>query len=130
MKKILFTIIALGAFAVPCVLFVGCEATDTPYGRGEIAGLGALVAFDTPEDAEKLSETRTEILLFLASDLSLTDAIIDRYAVKIAERYERNPAIVRIVLRKLKAEINLETGDARAKEFLQGVADALSLGIP
>lgn len=108
------------------LLFTGCETTF--YERGEIAALGAMLAFDSPSDAEKLEQTHTDIVNFLESGEDVTDLFVRRYAIKIAERHERNPIALRIVLKKLLAELSLENGKKRAREFLRGIANTLVSG--
>jgi hypothetical protein len=117
----LFFVVALG---LP-LLFLGCNTTS--YERGEIAALGALVVFDDPDDIEKLDETRRDIVAFLESGESINGFVINRYAQDLAERYQKNPAVIRLVLKKLDAELSLEQGENRAREFLQGIADTLSI---
>ncbi len=109
--------------------FAGCETIDSPYARGEISALGALIAFDSDSDVEKLKATRDEILEFLASGESLTEAVLTHYAVRLAERYGKNQGAVRIVLHRLKAELSLENAGTNTTEFLRGVADTLSIAL-
>lgn len=123
MRKATHAII-LGLMAL---CFTGCG--DTPYERGEIAALSALVAFDSPGDYEFLAETRDDIIDFLESGESLSPSLIELYAVKIAARNGKNPVVVGIILRKLRAELSLEKGENRAREFLRGLADGLSVGV-
>lgn len=121
-----FAMIILG---VCSFLFVGCESTESSYSRGEIAALGVLIAFDSPTDVEKIRATSAEIKAFLDRGDAITIAVLEQYALKIAERHGKNMGAVRIVLMKIKAELNLETGPSRADEFLRGLTDTLTIAL-
>ena len=121
-------VIATTALFISSLILVGCQTTA--YERGEIAGYSALIAFDDEGDTAKLAQTRQDLIAFLDSGEGLTDALINVYASKLIERYgTQRGVVITAVLRKLARERELEPDGKRAREFIRGVADALSLTV-
>lgn len=123
-------ITSLIAAAVVAFSLVGCSTVDTPYKRGRVAAIGALIAFDDESDSAKLAQVREDIVSFLASDGTLTLSIVSNYTAEISETLGIKQRELTLVVLAINEELKLEgDSDKRAREFLRGVADILALGV-
>lgn len=112
-------------------LLSGCETTARQAGQD--AGLVAVIAYDTPEDAEVLSRAKQRIDAYLASGQPITESVVDLFADWLAAELNRNPAAVRLVVNRLQAwaippgETLLQGESNQVREFVEGVSDSLGV---
>jgi len=107
------------------VPFQGC--LETAYQRGKVATYTAVLGLESDDLSDQdLKNIKLDIDAFLSSGQSLTTLILSTYSDKIAEKLNRDPRRIRIVLSLLATELDQESGPSKAKEFIQGVSDTLT----
>lgn len=128
-----FILIALALIAALFAL-TACETTDARR-AGRVTTGAALIAFDSPEDAAVFERAKERIDAYLATGQPINDAVVNLFVDWLAAELGRNPGAVRLVVSELRVWIQkgdgLEPGRIEpAREFIQGVSDALGIAYP
>lgn len=100
---------------------------SNPKRRGRQVMFAALLAFTSESDAEKFSKISGELRTFLNSGRSLTQEMVKRFSVHIANSLNVNPILFRIVISELTSNMQEENGDKNARLFVEGVVQALDM---
>lgn len=118
-------------------LLSGCETTARQAGQD--AGLVAVIAYDTPEDAEILAKAKRRIDAYLATGQPITDQVVNLFADWLAAELGRNPAAIRLAVSRLQrwadppgekiapGQISSPGQPDPVREFVAGVSDSLGI---
>lgn len=98
-----------------------------PKRRGRTVAIAALLAFNSPQDAVKMSELKGELEAFLRTGMKLDRFLILRFSNQAAVKLNVNPVAFRVLVASLVDHLEKENGDTNARLFIEGICEALDI---